>query len=509
MSGRSAYDLAVMGGGSGGVAAALAAARLGLRVVVVERGAMFGGTATQGGVNCWEAGVGGTGVPFDIYRRVQRDCPAAIGVYSIGRHFAWQDGWHWPHDLEKVNFPGGEHLIDHGRRYTDSLRRHPGCNVVPDEHWKREHWHGVSFLPQAMADTVAAMLEETGNVDFRLGSAIGTVSSRSRRIESVRLSDGSALRASAWVDACAGRLCDAAGCETLQGVDPKERFDEPSAPQASSDRLNAVSLIYKIDPGYPEAVEPLPDDVPAEGCWWADHFPPMSCVQYPDMGRHCNMLPTMEGAEFSKLGEQAAYEECRRRVKAHWHFVQHHWPEFRTYRMTWIAPMLGIREQLRVVCERMLTEHDVRRGFSQQRDPDIIALADHALDRHGAGGGCQELNEPYGVPFPCLVPKGGWVNLLVAGRSAGFSSIAASSCRLSRTMMQLGQAVGTAAALAQKNRLTLPEVAPDALRDALRKQHVQLEWPMSAALTEHVRAENKETTSDQSIEAPPNGAPDG
>ena len=44
------YDLAVIGGGSGGVAAALAAARAGLHVVIVERGDMLGGTSTLGGL---------------------------------------------------------------------------------------------------------------------------------------------------------------------------------------------------------------------------------------------------------------------------------------------------------------------------------------------------------------------------------------------------------------------------------------------------------------------------
>ncbi len=68
-------------------------------------------------------------------------------------------------------------------------------------------------------------------------------------------------------------------------------------------------------------------------------------------------------------------------------------------------------------------------------------------------------------------------NLLVACRGAGFSSIAASSCRLSRTMMQLGQAAGTAAAIACEKHLDLPDVPATALRTRLRKQHVQVDWP--------------------------------
>jgi hypothetical protein len=95
--------------------------------------------------------------------------------------------------------------------------------------------------------------------------------------------------------------------------------------------------------------------------------------------------------------------------------------------------------------------------------------------------------EPYGVPFRCLIPRG-WRNLLVAGRAAGFSSIAASSCRLTRTMMQLGQAAGTAAAIASARGIDLPDVPPAELRDDLRRQHVQLDWPLPAGLREWVSA---------------------
>ncbi len=477
-------DLAVIGAGSGGCAAALAAARLGLSVVVVERGSMLGGTATQGGVNCWEMGAGGTGIPFDIYRRLRQERPDAIGIYSYGRHFSWQDAQYWPHTLGKVNFPGGELLIDTERRYVDTLRRHLGPGRSKTEAWCREHWHGVPFLHDAMAAAIRGMLDETGNVDIRLGTALAEVKTSDGRVVSARFDDGTELRARLWIDGCGGTFCHAAGCETLRGVDPRRRFGEPHAPETASGALNGVTLIYKVVPGHADAIEPLPADVPAE-CWWARHFPAMSCVQYPDMGRNCNMLPTMEGREYARLGQGAAYAECRRRVRAHWHFVQAHWPEFRSFRMTWIAPMLGIREGRRVVCEKMLTEDDILRGLAGQTDPDIIAIADHSLDRHGEGGRCPEVEQPYGVPYRCLVPKG-LRNLLVACRGAGFSSIAASSCRLTRTMMQLGQAAGTAAAIAAERGIELPDVPPPDLRAGLRRQHVQLEWPMTADIATHL-----------------------
>ena len=83
-------ELAVIGGGSGGLAAALAAARLGVDVVVVERAECLGGNSVRGGVNIWEPGVGGTGIPFELYHRLRQQSNA-VGIYSFGRHASWFD----------------------------------------------------------------------------------------------------------------------------------------------------------------------------------------------------------------------------------------------------------------------------------------------------------------------------------------------------------------------------------------------------------------------------------
>ena len=480
--------LVVIGGGSAGCAAALAAGRQGVRTVLIERNPLLGGTSTQGGVNCWEMGAGGTGIPFDIYRRLKREQPGAIGVYSFARHFCWQDAWYWPDRLDKVNFPGGALLIDPQRRYLDTLRRHPDRGSQATEAFSRETWHGVPFLPEAMAAMLERMLVETGNVTLRLGTTPAKIATAAGRVQSVTLADGTVLTADAWIDGAAGAFCTACGCATLRGIDPRARFNEPGAPEQTTDAVNGVTLIYRITPAATPLVEDLPADIPVK-CWWAKQFPPISCFQYPDRSRNCNMLPTMEGREFLRLGETAAYAEALRRVRAHWHFIQTYFPEFQHYRLTWIAPMLGIRETERVVCEHMLTENDIVQGLSRQTDPDIVAITDHALDRHGEGGGCPELAEPFGIPYRCLIPRG-WRNLLVAGRAAGFSSIAASSCRLTRTMMQLGQAAGTAVALARERGSDLPDVSPDELRERLRIQHVQLTWPLDPALRDYLARED-------------------
>jgi hypothetical protein len=466
----------------GGFGAALAGARLGLSVVLVERAEKLGGTSTHGGVNCWEMGAGGTGIPFDLYRRLRR-VPHAVGVYSFGRHFLWQSP-----DTKPYRFPGGEQVIDPNRRYIDTLRRHGSKGMAVDEAFCREVWHGLPFEPEAMDRVMREMLAETGNCAVLLKTAFRGVSREGGRVKSVAFASGQELTAGVLVDSTGDAvLCAAAGCETMMGQESRDRFGEPGAPETPTDHLNGVTLIYRITPTATPGVEPLPEGIPAK-CWWSKGFPGVCMNTYPNGDRNLNMLPTMEGRQFRELGYGPAYEECRRRVYAHWHHFQTTYEEFRRFRLLWIAPTLGVRESRRVVGEHVLTQNDLLAGLSGQKHDDIICIADHAMDTHGHStgrAGCGELNEPYGVPFRCLVPKG-WKNLLVACRASSFSSIAASSCRLSRTMMQLGQAAGTAAALAKRLAVAVCDVPPTAFRQSLQEQHVQLDWPPPPDLREHL-----------------------
>lgn len=51
---KSAYDIVVVGGGVAGVAAAVSAARSGMKTLLLEKMALLGGLATEGLINWWE-----------------------------------------------------------------------------------------------------------------------------------------------------------------------------------------------------------------------------------------------------------------------------------------------------------------------------------------------------------------------------------------------------------------------------------------------------------------------
>lgn len=480
------YDLVVVGAGSGGFGAALAASRLGAKVLLVEKSDTLGGTATRSGVNNWEPGVGGTGIPFELYQRMRRH-PQAVGVYRYARHVKWSS------NRPDMRFPGSELLIDDSLTYLDSLRRHGGGKFEESEDFIRSHWFGVPFEPDVCASAMERMLYETGHCEVLKNTSFVDAHRDDRRITQLTLSDGRTVGAAFFVDATADiYLAQALGCKTAIGQEARAVYNEPSAPLVANEKINGATLIYRIsavDKAAP-AIDPASADIP-EACWWAPNYPYAVFTQYPNGDFNVNVLPVMAGTEVLQLGYGAAYAECHRRIHGHWRHIQATFPEFQAYRISWIAPGLGVREGHRLVGRRVLTEHDLLAGVSAQTDPDIITIADHARDTHGADtgrAGCGELSEPYGVPFRCLLPAE-VDNLAVACRGASLSSVAASSCRLSRTMMQFGQAVGTAVSLALAEGLdSLEDVSPTALRQSLQRQHVELQWPRSPEMEAYLRA---------------------
>ena len=476
-------DVVVAGGGSGGFGAALAAARAGLHVVLVEAGQILGGTSTVAGVNCWEPSCGGTGFPYELYCRLRRH-PQAVGLYTIRRHCCWpEDG----------AYPGGESLMDPSRAYRDSLVRGAdgvlSYNNPADKPAMRERFHGVVFEPDILARQMALLLAETGRATVLAGTRITDVEVSDGRVHRVRTEGGLALTADYIVDATGNAtVCEAAGCAILTGQDARSRFGEPAAPETPTGKVNGISQIFRVSRKDTPGIDPVPGSIPGE-CWWRDKFGVASVDEYPNGDLNINMLPTMEGAEFLALGPDAARLECRRRILAFWRHWQTEFSEWQHFAITWVAPALGVRESRRTVCEYMLRQQDLEAGLAGQGHADTIAINDHPMDTHGAhGSGLGHNSGAYGVPYRCLLPKG-MRNLLIACRAAGFSSLAASSCRLSRTMMQLGQAAGTAIGLAAGRQGDLPDVPADELRASLQGAGVALTHPMLPGIEERVSRE--------------------
>lgn len=420
-------DVCIVGGGSGGVGAAIAAAREGARVILVERLRRLGGTGANAFVSNWEPGPG-CSIAEEMYRRMK-----AIGGAGVGKAQPVQ-----------TDAPMGFLMVSDAEPYESSLVR-----ALPGDRRRARVPYSVPFKPDAFDKVARQMLAETGNATVLDETTFfhAEPNAEKTRVDSILVEDShggvARIRAKVFIDSTGEVwLARAIGCETVLGVDPRSRFNEPSAPEEGFVQLNAITRCYMIVPSAAPKREPAPET--------KVEFPRAAFVTgWMDAVRMVNMMPTLPGKALFDLG----YEECMRRseqiVRAHWHWLQQV-PEFQGYELAEIAPMLGIRESHRLVARYVLNEHDVTAGLPNQQHPDIIAVADHPCDIHGAGGGLVEVNTAYGIPYRCLIPAGAWENLLVACRGAGFSKIAASSVRLQRTMIQLGHAAGMAAAMAVK-----------------------------------------------------------
>jgi len=125
-------------------------------------------------------------------------------------------------------------------------------------------------------------------------------------------------------------------------------------------------------------------------------------------------------------------------------------PGFEKAYISQVAPMVGVRETRRIHCAYRLSDEDVllRRKFE-----DHVARSNYPIDIHGLDLVNRDLDgnvadpEPwYEIPYRCLVVKG-VDRLLVAGRCISSSFAAQATLRIQPTVRALGEAAGIAAAL--------------------------------------------------------------
>lgn len=159
---------------------------------------------------------------------------------------------------------------------------------------------------------------------------------------------------------------------------------------------------------------------------------------------------------------------------------QQYLPEFADAYFMTSGPTAGARESRRIVGDVVLTGDDVRAG--RQRN-DVVVLGAWRLDRHPAtqpGYHDTPWTPPYAIAYGTLLPRN-FENLLVAGRCHSATSEALASSRVTATAMGMGQAAGSAAALALAGQTTLRDLPITRLQDTLRAAGAILEPPPADA----------------------------
>jgi hypothetical protein len=408
----SEYDVIVAGGGPGGWAAGVAAARSGAKVLLVEREAYLGGMATAGLV-----------LPFMAYHAGDVQLSAGLFQELIDR-------------LSARGAMRGRHTFD-----DEALK------LVLDE-----------------------MVAEAG-VEVLLGGFAVDGQVAGRRIESLTVATKSGpeqVRGRVFVDATgdgdvaarAGAPCEfgrpADGlcqpmtlCFRLAGV--AADLHDDAVWRALREDLNRIYLSAKADGRLTN---------PRENVL-------IFRTVRPDV-IHFNTTRVVGRSAIDARDLTAAEVEGRRQVRELAAALCAESPALRRAYVSKIAARIGVRESRRVMGDYVMTDEDI---VQARKFPDAIARANYVIDIHNpAGTGTVIKQVPpgewYDVPYRSLVPRG-VENLLVGGRSISSTHEAHSAVRIMPTVTTIGQAAGTAAALAVETGRTPREIDVDTLRRRL------------------------------------------
>lgn len=163
-------------------------------------------------------------------------------------------------------------------------------------------------------------------------------------------------------------------------------------------------------------------------------------------------------------------------------FLQRNVPGFEDVNLVQIATHVGVRETRRIHGHYYLTVEDTRKA---RQFADNVAQCGNLMDIHDThasdyvkltAGTQIDGGLSFGMPYRCLVPKG-VDGLLLAGRCVSGSREAQSSFRVMGTCMAMGQAAGTAAAMAALAGTEPRLIDPQALRARLVKVGVIVDSP--------------------------------
>jgi hypothetical protein len=159
---------------------------------------------------------------------------------------------------------------------------------------------------------------------------------------------------------------------------------------------------------------------------------------------------------------------ARQQVYEVYDFMKQHADGLENSYLMMTALEIGVRESRMIVGDYVLTEADCR-AFT--KFDDAIAACNYDIDIHNPEGtGTSHYYFPageyYTIPYRSLIPKT-VENMLVAGRCISSDHGAQASYRVMPTVCCIGEAAGTAIALALKNRTTVRKISISELQSTL------------------------------------------
>ncbi|MBK0089688.1 MULTISPECIES: FAD-dependent oxidoreductase [Erwiniaceae] len=404
-------DLLVAGGGLAGVCAALAAARDGLQVVLVQDRPVLGGNASSE-VRLWANGA----------------------TSHMGNNNRW---------AREGGIMG---------------------EIMEENLWRNKEGNPVLF-DMVLLDLV----QSQPGVTLLLNTVVSDITKEGRRLQAVQAFNAINqtryhVNASQFIDASGdGVLGYLAGAAHRVGAETVEEFGEKMAPgEHFGHKLGHSIYFYTKRTSQPVRFVPpsfalkeitaiprykrLSSDLNGCDLWWLEWG-----------GR----LDTVHESEIIKW-------ELWKIVWGVWDYIKNsgEFPDADTLTIEWVGLIPGKRESRRFLGDTLLCQQDI----IEQRDHyDAVAYGGWSIDLHPADGvysehdGCRQFHSKgtYTIPFRALYSQS-LDNMLLTGRLISATHVAFGSARVMCTCGVLGEVVGRAAAICHQQQLTPSQLAqPD------------------------------------------------
>ncbi len=436
------YDVAVFGGGTAGFAAAVAAARRGKKVALIEKNTFLGGVATASGINQLLAG-----------RKLNK----------AGEH---------------VRVIGG--IFD---EFTDELIKE-GNAIEPntvDPSFNPFGWYprmasGISCNETALKIKMDDYCQSAG-VRIYYNTTAVDVELDCEKIKSVIVfnKDGFVkIEADSFID-CTGDadIAHFAGCPYEKGR-KEDGLTTPCSTEFHVENVDADALVtYQNEHQSPKLVEII-ERLTKEGIW---DFGTEIFVTVRLIEEDVFLINTLRQTQIDGTSEKDVTDALikgRRDAVRMFEIMKEHFPGFKNARIRKIAEQLGVRETRRITGRYTVTVDDAMNG---RKYDDTVAATTYNFDlpdpiRPSYDPMMGDTKKPHAerkyivirLPYRAMLPQG-VDNLIVAGRCVSVAREVMGAMRIIGPCFMMGQAAGTAASLSKDGNFT--SVDTDELRKAL------------------------------------------
>ncbi len=429
-------DVLVIGSGPGGLSAALACAREGVKTMLVERYGCFGGVITQcmiGTVAWYRSSMetidaGGIGVEFE-QRAKEIGASTPIFLYEVLHTEVFK------HTADQMVQEAGIVPLLHCHTADVIMEGNVVKGVITESKSGRQ------------AILAKRVIDATGDADIAFRAGVPCRMDPKEKLEEASVNFG-----------CSGVDID----KFLNYI-----LNQPSSisdwGNESGEKEEAEFSTYLVEP-FNKAKEAgeIPKDVRMES-YWGD---------FNDAGE----IPTLNALHMANFDptdvKDLTRAEMKGRQQVMWAVaaLKKYTPGFEKARLRTIGSSLGVRESRKIEGIYHLTGQDV---MHQARFEDSIGVVPEFLDGNNIAimpSTGRYFHMPYGSLLPQKVE-----NLLVAGRCVAGDKISHAATRQMMCCTVTGQGAGVAAAVSVKDKVSYRDVNIATVQKALKKQGVRIE----------------------------------